>query len=189
MEKGLTQCSAQAYTLCNAYGEKMNLDEARFTIGQVCKVTGVEANTLRSWFQRGHLRLIKGKDRVAKGEGLPRLFSARSVLGIAVMGAATSFKMRPEKAAEVGYDFAVFGTEGRDPGELFNDGFTALTIFQGGLFEFKNVHIGPKPPATNIVELLIPEGHNRTDAVTIIILNFIVDRVLKALMEMGEPTA
>ena len=70
----------------------------------MAKASGVEPGTIRVWFQRGHISLGL-TDKEAEGNGFARLFSARTVLLIAIMGALTKLGVEPRRAGEAAFEF------------------------------------------------------------------------------------
>lgn len=102
-----------------------NIDTPAFTLAKIAAVAGLEVNTLRSWYQRGHIKLAE-IDKPAEGNGLARLLSGRSAIAIAIMAELVRAHMLPQRAGEAGEYFAHHGLKNdhreRSPGCLWSDG-------------------------------------------------------------------
>lgn len=99
------------------------LNEPIFLINKMAKASQVEPGTIRVWFQRGHIQLGL-KDKEAKGNGFARLFSARTVLMIAIMGALTKLGIDPRTAAKAATKFCHTGDCISEIGEILEDAST-----------------------------------------------------------------
>ena len=114
----------------------MTANGQRFTISQVALATAVPANTIRSWYQRGHLTVgMTTVDEDPKANGHPRFFSSQTAIAIAIVGALTAYGIAVDRAAAAGIKFAHTGHGGggavgavRQPGELYARGATVLAI-------------------------------------------------------------
>jgi hypothetical protein len=109
----------------------MLLDQPRYRISEVARAAGVEPNTIRSWFQRGHLWLIE-TDKRSEGNGMAHLLSLRSALRIAAMGELVALGVQPRNAGIAATLWTDTGDEFRDPGALFSDPLTVLCVFGDG---------------------------------------------------------
>lgn len=103
------------------------MDQAKFTIKQVADATFVKANTIRTWYQRGHLR-VGLTDKAAEGVGLARHFSARTAIAVAVCGALTDIGIAPDRAGAAATHFAHISVDERRPACLYPDGSTVILL-------------------------------------------------------------
>ena len=111
----------------------IDYDTAKYPISQAAKASGFELGTLRSYYQRGHFRLLHGKDQAAAAKGLPHYLSLRSVLALAVSQRLWRMGLDPWLAFKAGLIFTNGGDHNyagpaRAPGELYplEVGFTVL---------------------------------------------------------------
>lgn len=164
----------------------IDLDEPRFTMSQVARATRGKANTIFSWFQRGHFAL--GKKDVQAENGLGHGISLRTALEVGI--AVELYKqcdLHPAIGAKLAREFTQLGDDHRDPGELFPQDatgrvFTVLVVYPG-LEHAKVVRMTPK---TAMVDAFIADQYGRQTAATLIWLNFI-DRDLRvALLQDGK---
>lgn len=103
----------------------MRLAEKKWTIREAADLAGFDkVNTLRSYFQRGHFRIIGGEK--AQREGLAGLLTGHDVIALAVAERLIKMGAHPALAFDAGVDFAHFAEDGREPGRLFESGFTVL---------------------------------------------------------------
>lgn len=91
----------------------------RFKTSQVALAAGITHGAMRSYFSRGHWRVIGA---AAKGDGLPNLFSLHDAMTFAI---AARLIAATNASADVAFKIAVFqfvhvGDESRRPGSLFN---------------------------------------------------------------------
>ena len=103
-------------------GFMINYSQARFRISEVAKACGVPPPTLKSYFQRGHLRLIGEMDvKRAEENGLPNYFSLRDALGCAVTLELMRRGVPSPSAFRDGMMlFAHTGDEERNPAGMFD---------------------------------------------------------------------
>jgi hypothetical protein len=154
--------------------DSVNDDDALFTISQVASAAGVPANTIRSWFQRGHL-VLHQLDKAADRNGLPRKFSMRSALAIAAAADLVKLGVAPDSAARAANAWAHIGDQDRLPAGLYERDFTVLCGYASG--DYLVQRIGSDVPAFN----LFLGRHGREDGVSAILLNFVDRRVRIAL--------
>lgn len=110
----------------------MEICSIRKTMAEVESVTGVPANTLRTWYQRGVL-FMRESDSSPAGEGLPRYVSGFSILQIAITGyLVRNLDMSPKRAATAAAYFAHVGDNDgvmqRMPGELWPGSVLTILI-------------------------------------------------------------
>lgn len=74
-------------------------DTPLFPMSVVAVAAKTPANTLRSWFQRGHVTL-QSADAKAADNGLPHLFTLRSVLALAATAELVRLGQSPASAYE-----------------------------------------------------------------------------------------
>lgn len=102
----------------------------RFKTSDVAKAADLSAPTLRSYFGRGHFRVIGDEHaldrRDADVEGVPNLYSFRDALHVGTAACLIAANVHPAKAWKATMRFVHVGTEARLPGELFKQGLTLL---------------------------------------------------------------
>lgn len=117
-----------------------NLDEPTYTISEIAAATCVQANTIRTWFRRGHILAPKNHKQPGP-DGLPHRFSARTALAIGIMGDLVKMGLHVRRAKFAAERFAFSGNPsggwvgdtvprkaGRLPGKLFDQGSTILIV-------------------------------------------------------------
>jgi hypothetical protein len=85
------------------------LHEPKYTILQMAEASGVSPATIRSWYQRGHVR-VGLTDMESPANGLARLFSASTVMLVSMMGALTNLGVHPARAAAAATIFCHTGS-------------------------------------------------------------------------------
>jgi hypothetical protein len=100
------------------------LEEPRYTLAEVADATDVSVATIRSWFQRKHMKL--GLTDASMGTGIARKVTLPTALAIAVTGELVSkFGLHPRRAALAAATFSYVGAPDpetgieRDPGHLW----------------------------------------------------------------------
>lgn len=91
--------------------EKLITHLPLYTVADISRATGVDAMTIRNWFQRKIL-LPEANDKPSEGQGKARLFSATTALAVGVVKLVVDAGIRPTIAAQAGIQFAHVG--GRD---------------------------------------------------------------------------
>lgn len=111
-----------------------DLDEPRYSLGQVARSVGLPESTLRSWFRRGHLGLDLG-GRLRESHGQAHAVSLRTALWVGVIAGLVELQIPAARAAKVARAFVHFGEPDvqtgaqRYPGELFaGDGAWTLLV-------------------------------------------------------------
>lgn len=155
----------------------------RFKTSLVAKAAGVSHGAMRSYFSRGHWRVIGA---AAKGEGLPNLFSLRDAMTFAVAARLIdATNASPEEAFNLAVlEFAHSGNEERGPGELFNlydRGETLLVYWP----DRRAARLAASDDIGGVYDLT-DNGTPRQEAATIIALNPIEARVFAALGVSGH---
>jgi hypothetical protein len=154
----------------------MDAVEPLFPIARVAPVSGVKPGTIRTWKQRGHLRLID-QDRKAQINGQADLFSLRGVLGLAAMGALVRQGIDPAVAGDAARAWITVGTEDCPPGELYSDPLTVLCVYPTGWSEVKHLPL----KTARALDLFLPQMQSRQPSVTAVILDTIVNQVRSGL--------
>jgi hypothetical protein len=105
------------------------LNSPIYSIGQIAAAGDLSPNTIRQWDKDG-LLLRQKDDRIKapEGAGLPRFYSGRMALMIAIMGRLSKIGVPPRLARDAGIHFAHLGDEQRSPGELFGGGAKTVLI-------------------------------------------------------------
>lgn len=150
------------------------MDEPKYKIGAVARAAGISVSTLKNW-ERKERQLIR------REEGA--LFTFRRALQVALTAALVHLRLSPDFAARTAFGFTDIGDgelpglrSNRDPGEMFENGWTVICIYPGEHAEVKNVQ-----PADAAVTLFTPLGHARSDAVTLLNVTFLAQRLREAL--------
>jgi hypothetical protein len=162
-----------------------DLDERRYSLGQIARAEGVSENTMRSWFGRGYFGLGEA-DRARKATGMAHEISLRTWLWIGTVLELTRYGISAARAAKIARGFALHadvdqktGKTLRYPAELYpGDGvFTVLVAFpddDDGLV----LRVDSKTPALEIA--VNPRRGNQTSCL-IVWLNRVDRRVRTAL--------
>jgi hypothetical protein len=153
------------------------LDEPLFLISEVAKAADMEANTIRSWFQRGHLKLLQW-DKKADANGVGHRFSLRSALYIAAVGALARLGVKPDAAGKAAAMWVHTGTDERLPAGLYSTPLTVLCVYADGDSAVKHMPLGRKADA---LSLFIGHGQ-RQPGVSAVILDF-VDKQVRTTLE------
>lgn len=106
---------------------KIDYSTPNWTLRDAAEPAGYELNTLRSFYTRGHFRIIGGEKAKAKGHA--GFFNLRAVMHLAVARALIDVGVHPAKAFEVSIVFAHFGDEDRAPAGLFDIREHGETLF------------------------------------------------------------
>lgn len=102
--------------------------QAVFTLRDAAKASGIALNTLRSFYQRDHFRIVGGEAK--RGRGIAADLTLLDILCIAVAGKLIECGARPKAAFEAAWHFAyASGEAGRDPGKVFDTGFTVMMFW------------------------------------------------------------
>lgn len=109
-------------------------DAPLFPISVAAVASKMEANTLRSWFQREHVSLQKS-DVAAGANGLPHLFSLRSVLALAATAELVRLGEHPSSAFQAALGWTLIGEAiqtghpaPRYPAGLYPAGYRTILI-------------------------------------------------------------
>lgn len=105
------------------------LAEPRFTIAEVSAATGIQRDTIRTWFKRGLISVAEegiGQDPKVAGYG--RLLSGYAAMVVAIMGRLTTGGVPVQIAKRAAYKFVFSGDDRRSPCRLFPDGETILVV-------------------------------------------------------------
>ncbi len=101
----------------------IDLHTPQFSGAQAARACKVPAATLRTYFARGHFRILGSMNaKQREANGLPNLFSLRDVIGLAVsFRLLQTTPLSPASAFEIGMiHFAHTGSDMREPGLPFN---------------------------------------------------------------------
>jgi hypothetical protein len=142
-----------------------SLHDPVHTIGAIAKATGINANTMRTWFKRGDLTTGMS-DLASPGNTMARRFTGHTALAIAIMGALIDMGISPKRAALAANKFAHSGSAKRLPGELFAQGQTVLVFSWKADVPDRVLNLTPETPAREIFKY--------TDRVTSVLLDEIV---------------
>ena len=162
------------------------LEQPQFTIVQVAAAAGIEANTLRSWFQRGHFTLGDSDKRADFGDA--HLLSLRTALQVGTAVEIYRSGAHPARAAKLALAFTLVAdvdqTSGeiiRGAGELFpgNGVYTALIAYPG-IDDAKVVRFDDKGPALSAA--FHSNGYGRQNSAQIVWLNFVDRKIRIALL-------
>lgn len=151
------------------------MDEPKYKPGKVAAAAGIPIETLRNW-ERADRALIKRDE--------PGWFTFRRALQVGIASALLDVGVRAEFAIAAAGAFTdvgegpLPGRDAREPGELYDHGWTVLCIYPNGGSDVKQVK--PNSPA---IELFMPLGHTRGDLVTALNITFLVERFRKRLEE------
>lgn len=156
-----------------------------YPIRDAAKACGFEIATLRSYFQRGHFKLL-GSDREAEGNGHPRFFSLRTILGLAVTHRLWRKGAEPWLAFRAGQNFAhvgsaTIGAPDLAPAHVYDvaqHGFTALLWYDADVIKVVPV---PMRGGIDFATLFThPQTGGRCDP-TVVLLNDVERDVFSAL--------
>lgn len=115
------------------------MDEPRFTLSQVAMAADTEANTLRSWLQRGHWSIDSARgDVAAESHGRAHLLTLRRALHIGAAVDLIRTGVEPRRAFRGALSFvdafdplAERGGHPRGENGLYVDGWTLLVVYPG----------------------------------------------------------
>ncbi len=162
----------------------LELDKPQFTLGQIAKASAISPSTIRTWFQRGQLRLGL-HDKASPQNGMARLFSGSTAIMVAVASKLNQMGIDIERAAEIAIDFAYIGDSSREPGCLIkgDDVVDTLLILSADEEVHSSAILLPRRINTSLLEVLNSEicGQNGTEGVTILALFNLVNRVRGSL--------
>ncbi|MEP9348564.1 hypothetical protein [Xanthobacter sp. KR7-225] len=163
-------------------------DTPAFALSQVAAATGVPVNTIRTWYGRGHFT-IGMTDKENPGEGLARLVSGRTAIGIGITGALARMGVTPGRAAYAAYTFAHTGDQDKNapefwrlPGRLWGGSVMtvlALPAIADDLPEVRRV--GPTDTFAAHFAWALPGGDHFNQGAVYLYLNELVDAVRVAL--------
>lgn len=139
-ERQGSDCLMRVHLICliRTHEDNMDLDAAMYPVSVLSPACIVEANTARSWMQRGHLPL-GSTDIGAPKKGVAIKLSARTGLVLAIAGALTRMGITPERACAAGVAFAYHGNANRLPGALFEgDGVLDTLLILAADAEYMN---------------------------------------------------
>lgn len=158
------------------------LDRPKYLISDVARATDVPANTIRSWFARGHVALLE-TDEAAGANGMAHRLSLRSALRIGAMGALVAQGVDPKRAGIAALRWTDTGEAGRDPGELYREPLTILCAYADG-----HAVIRHSPLRTGLAFDLLISPAGRQDGVTVVPLDF-VDRAVRSALGVQADAA
>ncbi|MTW16106.1 hypothetical protein GJ689_07780 [Rhodoplanes serenus] len=166
-----------------------DLDEARYSLGQVARSVGLPESTLRSWFRRGHLGLDLG-GRLREAHGHAHAVSLRTALWVGVIAGLVELQIPAARAAKVARAFVHFGEPDhqtgarRHPGELFSGhGVWTLLVVRPDDDHGVIIRADRKTPLANV--FTGPSG--RTVGAVVLWLNQIDMRVRTGLAHVEAP--
>lgn len=164
----------------------LDYDSPRYPLRLGAQAAGFEVNTLRSLYQRGHFQIIGGEE--AKARGLSAFLNLRDILCIAVAKRLIDAGAHPKAAFEAGKHFAHFsnggslGTahefrQGRNPSEVYADGFTVMIFFPSTGFS----KVVPMSDTLDFCTLFIDPSHNGRHNPILVLLNDVERAVFAGL--------
>lgn len=148
------------------------MDNPKYRPNQVAAAAGMPLDKLRAWERRNLIR-----------RETARLYTYRRALQVGIAMSLMAMGARAEFATRVALDFtdigqgAMPGFAARNPGELFDEGWTVICLYPGEQFEVKNVM-----PDTAATLLFTPQFANRAEGVILLDVTYLVAR-LKAALE------
>lgn len=153
----------------------IDLSSPRYSGAEAAKASGIPATTFRSYFARGHFRVL-GDARERDANGLPHLFSLRDILGLAVaLRLMATVCVSAARAFEIGmFEFAHAGSSGREPGAVYDVCEYGETLL---LFWPETGKAEVRPYDRAMMEL----GLNSRSSVCILVLNRVIADVYSAL--------
>lgn len=166
------------------------LDEPRFSLGQVAKALGVSDSTLRSWVRLKYFGLQRS-DRVRPAEGLAHGISLRTALWAGAVVELTKHEIPAGRAAKIARSFALHADVDpkthqttRAPGELYpGDGiYTALIAYPGD-DEGEVLRFDSKTP---LQPIFFNPRTGRSTSALVIWLNFVDKSIRVSLLQRGE---
>lgn len=154
----------------------------RYPLSKAAELAGISVNTLRSWYQRGHLRVGLG-DKSSEGAGLARYVSAATVVAIAITAELVQMGISPKRAGDAAIKFAHTGDQKRNPGHTFQDGWTVLVFaadesWMGGTCRILN--IDKNAPFAEVFNSY-SYGKSNLRGVQILDVTFLVYRIYRLL--------
>ncbi|WP_203311113.1 hypothetical protein [Sphingomonas beigongshangi] len=170
----------------------IDYDTARFKSSLVAAAAGIEINTFRAYFKRGHFLMLGETEQLAASHGVAHMWSLRDALGFAIAGelirvgvdAGKAFKAAMWGFAHVGsmqFDPPIPGMPpARQPGELWDAqqvGFTFMAFFPAT----GAVRVFPASNQIQIAEAIEDPETHKPSASVLLFLNDIETRVLEAL--------
>lgn len=167
-----------------------DLDQPQFTITQVADAAPIQANTLRSWFQRKHFALGDSDKRADFGDA--HMLSLRTALQVGTAVELYRSGTHPARAAKLARAFTLFadtdqksGETLRYPGELFpGDGVYTALIAYPGIDDAKVVRFDDNGPALSAA--FQSNGFGRQNSAQIVWLNFVDRKIRIALLGIAS---
>lgn len=152
------------------------MDVPRYKTGRVLEVAGISREVLKNW-ERKERRLIEREPG--------RLFTFRRALQVAIMAKLVEMGTRPEVASKASW-FLTDKSELPNPtnasfrraGGTFHYGLTLLCIYPNEHFETRYVPSYGYGP-----DLFHPMGQPVSEAVLVLNVNYVIDRVAEQLDE------
>lgn len=151
----------------------------RFKSSEVALAAGTSPITFRSYFARGHFRVMGDDTKLADANGLPHLFSLRDALGFALAIRLVKLGQHPEKAWAIAMTkFAHSGGQDREPGKLFDVRQRGETMF----LYWPDLDDAALIAGDEVLSLsALRTGEAGREAVIVIALNPLVHQVCAAL--------
>ena len=159
----------------------IDYETANYTIRDAATASGIELNTLRSFYGREHFRIVGSDEK--KGRGVAAAMTLPDVLCTAVAAPLWRAGAHPSVAFDAGYDFAYRANEidaagtARKPSHLFNEGSTVLLLWNS----LRKIRIEPMTEALTFRQLFLPGGSDLPATPTVLLLNEVIDNALLAL--------
>ena len=161
----------------------MSIHTASYTLGQAAAATNLSPNTLRTWYQRGHMMLNKN-DKAPEAEGLARIVTGRTVLQIAITAALVNYGMSVAHAFRAAAAFAVVGDRRdgieRDPGQLWGKGCLSMLVVPGGEAGAEHADVVRWSPKDGFMQMVAHLNFHKTGGIMLPLDN-LVDAVRKNL--------
>ncbi|WP_296220030.1 hypothetical protein [uncultured Sphingomonas sp.] len=170
----------------------LDYDTARFKSSQVAAAAGIEMNTFRAYFKRGHFKMIGETERLASTHGAAHFWSLRDAMGFAIAGELIRAGADAGAAFDAGmWGFAHIGSAVvdppiagappmRNPGELWDArtvGFTAMAFFPAT----GNVNVFPFRHQFDWEDVLLDPKTKERSASILLFLNDVERRVFDSL--------
>lgn len=152
-------------------------------LATAAKIAGVEPNTVRTWLQRGHVKLFGFDAKLATELGLPHMITYRGTLRLAIAAKLVEVGVHPKDAWDASMHFVDMGESGaqwdnrpprieRHPGELYPSGWTVL------VFSANHRTIIVHADSLDMIPLIHPPGRSAANFPAVVLpLNELVVRV------------
>lgn len=168
----------------------IDLDEPRFSLGQVAKALGISASTLRSWLRLKYFGLGQG-DSERQAEGHAHAISLRTALWAGAVVEVTKHGVPAGRAAKIAAAFALHAdvdqkTEQtvRGAGELYpGHGVYTLLVAYPGDDVGHVIRIDDKTP---LQPIFFDQRTGRATSALIVWLNFVEKAIHMNLLQRGE---